>query len=79
METRTRILATLVSNAQSNVERHLMNVEVLLNNPVGVGEHPDIMETIEGEIDKMEKYISRRNILQGLMPQPEEPVSGEDA
>ena len=79
METRTRILATLVSSAQSNVERHLMNVEVLLNNPVGVGEHPDIMETIEGEIDKMEKHLSRRNILQGLMPKPEEPVSGEDA
>lgn len=78
METRTRILATLVSAAQANVERHLMNVEVLLSNPVGVGEHPDIMETIEGEIDKMEKYISRRNILQGLMPQPEEKVSGED-
>lgn len=79
METRTRILATLVSSAQSNVERHLMNVEVLLSNPVGVGEHPDIMETIEGEIDKMEKHLSRRNILQGLMPKPEEPVSGEDA
>lgn len=79
METRTRILATLVSAAQSNVERHLMNVEVLLSNPVGVGEHPDIMETIEGEIDKMEKHLSRRNILQGLMPQPEQPVSGEDS
>ena len=79
METRTRILATLVSAAQSNVERHLMNVEVLLSNPVGVGEHPDIMETIEGEIDKMEKHLSRRNILQGMMPQPEEAVSGEDS
>ena len=79
METRTRILATLVSAAQSNVERHLMNVEVLLSNPVGVGEHPDIMETIEGEIDKMEKHLSRRNILQGMMPQPEQPVSGEDS
>ena len=79
METRTRILATLVSGAQSKVERHLMNVEALLNNQVGVAEHPNIMKTIEGEIDKMEKHLSRRNILQGLMPQPEEPISGEDA
>ena len=79
METRTRILATLVSAAQSNVERHLMNVEVLLSNPVGVGEHPDIMETIEGELDKMEKHLYRPNILKGMMPQPEQPVTGEYA
>ena len=45
MEHRNRILATLVAGAQANVERHMMNVEVFLNNPVGVGEHPDIMET----------------------------------
>lgn len=79
METRTRILATLVASAQSNVERHMMNAEILLNNPVGVGEHPDIMETIEGEIDMMEKYISRRNILQSMMPNQEEASSGEDS
>ena len=45
----------------------MMNVEVFLNNPVGVGEHPDIMETIEGEIDMMEKHLSRRNILQSMI------------
>ena len=67
MEHRNRILATLVAAAQANVERHMMNVEVFLNNPVGVGEHPDIMETIEGEIDMMEKYLSRRNILQSMI------------
>ena len=67
MEHRNRILATLVAGAQANVERHMMNVEVFLNNPVGVGEHPDIMETIEGEIDMMEKYLSRRNILQSMI------------
>jgi hypothetical protein len=67
MEHRNRILATLVAGAQANVERHMMNVEVFLNNPVGVGEHPDIMETIEGEIDMMEKHLSRRNILQSMI------------
>ena len=67
MESRNKILATLAAGAQANLERHMMNVEVFLSNPVGVGEHPDFMATIDGEIDMMEKYMSRRNILQSMM------------
>jgi hypothetical protein len=33
-----------------------MNVEVYLTNPVGVGEHPDIMEAIETEMEQIAKY-----------------------
>lgn len=80
MENRNKILATLVAGAQAGVERHMLNVEVFLSNPTGVAEHPDIAATIEGEIDMMEMYISRRNILQSMMTRvaaPEE-VTVED-
>jgi hypothetical protein len=33
-----------------------MNVEVYLSHPVGVGEHPDIMEAIEKEMEEIAKY-----------------------
>lgn len=81
MESRNKILATLAAGAQAGVERHMLNVEVLLENPSGVAEHPDIAATIEGEIDMMDKYISRRNILQSMITrvaEPEEVVVDEE-
>jgi hypothetical protein len=40
-----------------------MNVEVYLNNPAGIGEHPDVFEAIEGEILEMAKYQDVLDIL----------------
>jgi hypothetical protein len=33
-----------------------MNIELYLNNPAGVGEHSDILETITEEIKMMAEY-----------------------
>ena len=32
---------------KAHIEKHRMNIENLLNNSVGVAEHPDIMDSIE--------------------------------
>ena len=32
---------------KAHIEKHKMNVENLLNNSVGVAEHPDVMDSIE--------------------------------
>jgi len=53
---KTRIIEALVANAEGNIAKHKMNVEVYLNNPVGVGEHSDILETVQIEIDKITHY-----------------------
>ena len=44
-------------------KKHRINVENLLNNSVGVGEHPDLMETIENELDKMSSYHDKLEML----------------
>ena len=36
---------------ESQIEKHRINVEVLLENTVGLAEHSDIMETIEKELE----------------------------
>jgi hypothetical protein len=33
-----------------------MNVDVYLENPTGIGEHPDIMEAVTSELTKMAEY-----------------------
>lgn len=60
---KTRIIKALVANAEGNIAKHKMNVEVYLNNPVGVGEHSDIMETIQEEIDKISHYEDQLAVL----------------
>ena len=48
---------------RAQIEKHRINVENLLNNSVGVGEHPDIMTTIESELEKMSSYHDKLEML----------------
>ena len=60
---RAQLLAALKQHAQAHVEKHRMNVEVYLTNPAGIGEHSDIMEAIETELEEMAKYEDHLEIL----------------
>jgi hypothetical protein len=53
---REDLLAAFESHAKGHIDKHRMNVEVYLSHPVGVGEHPDIMEAIEKEMEEIAKY-----------------------
>ena len=53
---RSRIIAALLSHAQGDIQKHLANVEVYLTKPAGIGEHSDIMEAIEHELNQVAKY-----------------------
>ena len=50
---REKMLAALKLYAEGQIELHKMNVEVYLTNPAGIGEHSDIVESIEKEVGKM--------------------------
>ena len=45
------------------IERHKMNVENLINNSVGVAEHPDVMDSIEKELGIMAEYDDKLAVL----------------
>lgn len=51
-----RLLECFASHAKGHVDKHLANVEVLLNHPAGIGEHGDIIEEIEKELNEVAKY-----------------------
>jgi hypothetical protein len=53
---RDLLLTAAMAHAKGHIDKHIANVEVYLNNPVGVGEHPDIMEAIEHELEEIAKY-----------------------
>jgi|TARA_R110000787_G_scaffold40146_1_gene99999 hypothetical protein len=61
---RKKIINVLKSNAISNMQLHVSNVELYLTNSVGIGEHSDIMEAINVELDKVAKYQGRWDALE---------------
>ena len=48
---------------KAHIEKHRVNIENLLEKGVGVAEHPDIMDTIEKELEIMAEYDDKLEIL----------------
>jgi|TARA_S200002703_G_scaffold157626_3_gene165997 hypothetical protein len=57
--------------ALGNMRRHEANVENLLNNPMGIGEHPDLSETISEEIKKVAEYVDILEVIEDLLERTE--------
>ena len=52
---------------EGHLDKHLANIEVLLTNPAGIGEHQDIMEAIEIELEQASKYEDMINTLENYI------------
>lgn len=63
MSNRTEMIKALKSHAQGHIDKHKMNVEVYLNNSVGIGEHPDVLEAIEKELAVIAQYMDELEVL----------------
>ena len=53
---REKIIKALLAHANGEIQIHLANIEVYLNNPAGIGEHPDIIGAIQEELDKITRW-----------------------
>ena len=58
-----KIVNALIAHAKGDIEKHKMNVEVYLNNPAGIGEHSDILEAIENELNMIAKYEDQITVI----------------
>ena len=61
---RETIIKALISHAQGDIEKHKANIEIYLTNPAGIGEHSDVMEAIEHELDQIAKYMDQIEVIQ---------------
>ena len=50
-------------HAEAEIELHKANIEVYMQQVVGIGEHSDIIETIQKELDKMATAHDRLEML----------------
>jgi len=57
------IIKGLQNNFQGLIDKHIANAMVLISNPVGVAEHPDTLDSIEGELGKVAEYEDKLAML----------------
>ena len=57
------MLEALKALAIGNIKKAKMNVEVYLANPVGIGEHPDVLGAIQEQIDLIAKEEERLEVI----------------
>ena len=61
---RQMIYDALIEHAKGHIKKHSANVEIYMENAVGVGEHPDILEAIEKELEVIARYHDEIEVLE---------------
>ena len=65
---RNQLLEAVRKHAEGHIAKHVANVEAYLASPVGVGEHPDIIEAIEKELSMIGEYEEQIELLNKYFP-----------
>ena len=60
---RELIIEAIKKHAEGHIEKHKTNVEVLMQKPVGVAEHPDTLDTIEKELKIIAEYDDQLQMI----------------
>ena len=53
LKMKQKIIEALIAHAEGNIKKHVANINVFLENPAGVGEHGDLLETVKNEAKKI--------------------------
>ena len=60
---REQLIKAITAHANGEIAKHRANVEVYLTNPAGIGEHSDITEAIQVELDKIARYHDQVTVI----------------
>ena len=63
MDLKEQMIKAARLHAEAELELHKTNIEVYMQQVVGIGEHSDIIETIQKELDKMATAHDRLEML----------------
>ena len=51
---------------QANIEKHAMNIRVMMNNPMAIHEHTDFMGAIELELAQIAEYKDKLEAMEHI-------------
>jgi hypothetical protein len=61
---RKQLIETSKEHFRAHINKHRMNIEVMLNNPTAIHEHSDIMEAIEKEAGYIAEYTDKLEVME---------------
>jgi len=74
---RDMLIDAQTSHLIGHINKHKANVEILLTNSVGIGEHQDIQTAIEEELEEIANYHDKLEMLVKYFPKTTE-SNGEE-
>jgi hypothetical protein len=61
---REQILKASRLHFQAHIEKHKTNIDVMLNNPMAIHDHTDLMTAIEMELEQIAEYEDKLSVLE---------------
>ena len=60
---RKDIINALIAESEGKLDKARMNAEIYLHNPVGIGEHPDVLAAVQDQLDIIAHEEERIQVL----------------
>ena len=60
---KVQIVKALILKYEGEIAEAKANIEIYLHNPAGIGEHSDITEAIQVELDKIARYHDQIEVI----------------
>ena len=64
LKLREQTISALRNDALGKISKAKVNVEIYLHNPVGIGEHPDVLAAIQDQIDIIAHEEERIEVIE---------------
>ena len=58
------IISALCKQFEAGIEKHAMNVRIMLNNPMAIHEHTDFMSAVELELAQIAEYKDKLEAME---------------
>ena len=58
------LLLALIKKLDGEIAMHKANIRVYMNNPAGIGEHPQILEAIETEVAALAEAVEKKTTIE---------------
>ena len=66
MSDKAEMMEVIGAKMEADARIHIKNIAMICENPVGIGEHGDIVETVISELEKLEKLESLKDLTDRL-------------
>jgi hypothetical protein len=61
---RQEIISVLKKHFEAHIDKHKMNVDIMLNNPMALHDHTDLMDAIEKEVNQISEYMDKLEVME---------------